>query len=320
LGYDATNFLPAGTRLPAVNEALIDLGYRRLRGRRGDHNYFLEAVKPEHIAAIWAWIDNRNGHMVVRTRTNAWATVADIDRFNATIRQLRRRFGGGFRSDYGTNRYIARSGPDRRGAEAACYKAFSTFENNVATAHMVAMQIVVKPLAPWEQIGQPELDPGPVLNHLLLGFLTSILEDYFKTTFVGLLAHSPNKVAAFKRARALTAEDLASVSQGEVTIEEAIARPMSFQNLDRIVTQYRDIDPGLDLSGPLKRPYRRRRVTLYQSIGDCLERRHAFIHRLEMRYRYTDDVRKRDFDDVSVGVRRVYDYLIGRYSWAPYDM
>jgi hypothetical protein len=319
VGYDATNYLRVGTRRSAVSGVLAELGYRRFPSEQGVHAFWMEPIGPEHIAGIVAIIRETNGRVAVHTHTTVWASAADTELHNKTIRELKRRFGGGFSSDDGPNAYIKTGVPDRRGAEAACFKAFSTFENNLSKVRIIADQITVTPTVPWDRVGLPELDPALALNYLLLGYLASIVEEYFKATFVGLLTHSKGKAAVFKKARQLSAEDLAAVSQGETTVEEAIARWMSFQNLDRIVAAFRDIDSSLDLSAPLKRPYHHRRVTLYESIGDCLARRHGFVHRLEMAGPYDDEARSSDFSDVETGTRRVYDYLISAYGWHSYE-
>ena len=58
------------------------------------------------------------------------------------------------------------------------------------------------------------LHPEPVFNHLLLGFLVSLVEEYFKATYVGLLKYSDRRSQVFKRSRQPTPEDWAAVERG----------------------------------------------------------------------------------------------------------
>lgn len=102
------------------------------------------------------------------------------------------------------------------------------------------------------------MNPLTLSNNFLLPFLVSILKDYFKSTFVALLRYSQRKSSFFKNAR-LTSSQLISISDGTLLVEEAVAEYLPFQSIKKICQHFKVLDPKLDLSGTLIKPYNRRK-------------------------------------------------------------
>lgn len=321
MGWDARNFLPPTTRERDVHELLQGLGYEKDTSGALQNAWYLPP-KEEFFSGVIAFVSRTTEKLLIDTHTSIWAGRADRDIHNNTIRLLKRRFGGGFRSDFGGNAYLRYERPDRRGAEAACYRAYAAFEDNMTNARVWADGLAVGPGIPWETPVLQDLAMNPLvgLNHLMLPFLASVFEEFVKSCYVGLLRYSDRRLSVFKAARSLPAEDWIRIADRETTVEEAHARWLSFQNLDRVAAQFRDLDPRLDVAGVLRRPYRRRRRSLYESIAAVLERRHRFVHELEVDSRYDNTARERDFSDMAIGVERIYRHLLDRYGWAPYDL
>ncbi len=321
MGCDATNRLPLQVAEREVGRFLIGLGYVPLRkSLASPFQLHYPPSKPELFEGVWASVSRAEDAVRVWTHTRIWRSKGDSDLHNFTIGELKRRFGGGFTSDYGPNAYLRHPGPDRRDAEALAYAAYAQFEGNLQEAHLRADAMVVRDPGMWQgPISEWIVNPAVAFNHLLLPFLVGLAEEYFRSTWVGLLRFSERKAAIFKGVR-FNPDDLAAVSGGILSIEEAAARFRSFQNLGRVAEAFRDIDSRLDLAAPLRRPYHGRKVPLYDSIDQLLERRHALIHHLELSTTYSDQARQRDFADLGAGIRRVYEYLLERYGWASYDM
>ncbi len=47
--------------------------------------------------------------------------------------------------------------------------------------------------------------------------------------------------------------------------------------------------PELDIHGALRRPYRRRRKSLWESLNELVENRHAFVHRGDVNVNFDDE-------------------------------
>jgi hypothetical protein len=110
-------------------------------------------------------------------------------------------------------------------------------------------------------------------------------------------------------------EDLLSISKGELTVEMAITKTMSFQNINKINSYFRDLDNNLDISGTLKNPFRRRKKSLFDSINNIFEQRHLLIHQNTVSSDYTTDRIIKDINDVKEAIKRVYKKIITTYDW-----
>ena len=59
---------------------------------------------------------------------------------------------------------------------------------------------------------------------------------------------------------------------------------------------------------------------MYEQINDILERRHGLIHRLEIDDSYRTENLQRDIQDVTIAIKRVYDYLCQYYDWEKQEL
>jgi hypothetical protein len=170
----------------------------------------------------------------------------------------------------------------------------------------------------WETIGQFEfvddINPRIFSNNMLVPFMVAALEEYFQATFVALLKYSPNKLAILKNSR-IRPEDLVAIANGSASVERAISDQFSFQNLEQITSHFRSIDARLDVASVLRKPYRRRRRSLYESFAALIKHRHDIIHRSETLTNFTDDRAITALDDLEAGVTRVYTMIVRTFDW-----
>jgi hypothetical protein len=159
------------------------------------------------------------------------------------------------------------------------------------------------------------MNPRLLSNNLLLPYLVAIWEEYFKASFTALLRYSVRREALLKGTRLLSHDHLEAVAAGRETVEEAIATTLSFQRPSSIVSHFGILDPKLDVGGALKKPFRRRRLSLFESLEALVERRHAFVHRGEIDTSLTDDRVHMVLKDFEVGVDRVYQRIADHYGW-----
>ena len=318
MGFDGTNNFPEGTKRKDVVEFLELLGYTK----HFEKNvwYFFKDDNYKFITGIFATIDDEDNQISVHTRTTVWRSKADSDYHNFTLKQLKKRFGGDFSSDYGKGRYFRPPDIERTNAEAGCYRAYSNFHNNEArvSIYIYNRDIKFEPKLTSELIRDypfiAEIHPLALSNNIVVPFIVSSIEDYFKSTYIALLKYSDKKLSVLKNSRILP-EDLLSISNNEMSVETAITKTMSFQNINKINSYFRDLDTRLDISGTLKRPYRRRRKSLYDTLNEIFERRHLLIHRNIVTANYTTDEVIKDIENVRVAIKRVYKKIIDTYSW-----
>ncbi len=168
----------------------------------------------------------------------------------------------------------------------------------------------------WPQMRQ--LNPEVFISNVLLAYLASAMEDYFKSSYIALLTYAERKPTILKGIR-LSGEQLAQISANTLTVEQAVAEVLPFQRLAAVGRHFNDIDQKLDVLAPLKRPYRRRKVNLLERLEDLVTRRHALIHGMHIDIRLDRERLGGFIHDLTVGISRVYEEVTRHYGW-PFEL
>jgi hypothetical protein len=240
-----------------------------------------------------------------------------LEQQNRTIRSLKRRFGGTFETDIGKGRYFPLDGGPPTPAQAGCHLAFQRFGEGFIKADIYLMHREF-PQEQWKHIGKFEfldqMNPLLLSNNLLLPYLVSVLEDYFKSTFVALLRYSDRK-ELFLRGAWISSEHLLKISSGESSIEVVIAETLPFQRLSAICQHFKSLEPNLDLAGTLRKPYRRRKKSLFETLEEMVLRRHAFIYQGKFDTSFDNTEIERTLDNLEESVVRCYRRITDYYRW-----
>jgi hypothetical protein len=316
MGYDCTCYLEESTKSSDVDEFLQFLGYSKLK--KGLFYYF-ENKDYLSISGVLATINiSETNQVSVYLRSQIFASNFDIAHFNKTALQLRKRFGGYFVSDFGKNRYIRDSKINRVKAEAGCYQSYTNFENNITTAKIYTeytrFEVQLPPIGMFPELDK--LNPEIISNNLVVPFLVSLAEEYFRSSYIALLKYSDKRESIIKNSR-IYPDDFIEISEQTLTIDDAVARSKSFQNISKIAANFSELDKRLDVAGVLKKPYRRRKETLYTSMDNLFEQRHEQIHRNQIRVDYTRDKLQRDIDNLNESVNRSYLHFLNVHNWSP---
>jgi hypothetical protein len=312
------------TRKCDVEEFLTILGYERI-----ERNLFsVKNATPflyyrdedyKYITGVLAEVFlGDDGVLEIHTRTSIWCSRYDLDFQNFTIKHLKKRFGGYFISDLGRNRYLKCEGSYLQKAEAGCHQAYYRFCDNVETVQLLLRSAEDLGKGFPSIRGMPELNianPQTLLANMLVPFLVSVLEEYFRSTYIALLKYSAKRESITANAR-IGGDELVSVSRGELSFEEAVARTKSFQDIKRICQSFREIDSDLDIGGLLKKPYHRRKESIYETLERVISQRHKFIHMANIDPSYMQNQAKKDIRAVAIGIGRVYQGLIRHHKWS----
>lgn len=150
-----------------------------------------------------------------------------------------------------------------------------------------------------------DMNPRLFSNNLLIPYLIAIWEEYFKASFIALLRYSTQRESALKRAR-LNQNHLEMIAAGTSTIEEALAESLSFQRPSIIAANFKLIDPKFNIATPLRKPYRRRKESLFDTIDAYVEQRNEFVHTGNMDTQFSDKRVEKAINDFGVAVDRLY--------------
>ena len=326
MSYSSTNELAPGTKFRDVAELAMLLGYCYTGGLKSEEvgriscfNWFEE--KDYHSwSGVELGIYKHESKVTVETSTPVARSYFDLEHQNKTIRLMRKHFGGTFTTDEGTGRYLRPSSGPPIPAASGCHLAFQRFGSNLITGHVYYTRRDFKGPKPKGPSGIYVIDktnPWLISNNLLLPFLVAIMEDYWKSTYVALLRYSDKKESVLRAGR-ITSEQLAAVSEGKTTVEQVFAETLSFQRVSVSCKHFLALDPKLDFAGVLKKPYRRRKVPLYESLEEMTELRHDVIHRAQLSPRVTDEYLTGLVNDLEVAIIRCYRHLTKTYGWV-YD-
>jgi hypothetical protein len=321
MSYESESICDPKTSLKVVKEVVELLGYQKVEDglkvpdrkgsdRKGSYFWIERKDYRSYVGVELDIYKKKGGSVVVTTRSTAARSYWDLVQQNKTLRLLRDLLGGYFTTDAGRNRYWHPEGPPSKPVSSGCYLARWHFNNALIKPRIYLSQ---------RGLGQPNAKPDPTglwilddmnprffSNNLLMPYLFAIWEEYFKASFVAMLRYSNQREAAFKRAR-LNQNHLEMIAMGQSTIEEALAESLSFQRPSIIASNFKLIDPKFNLATPLRKPYRRRKESLFDTIESYVEHRNEFVHTGNMDTQFSDKKVEKAINDFEVAVDRCYD-------------
>lgn len=294
MSYETTNYLTAGISIRSAVEFAQLLGYKK----NGNYEHL---GMPEQLSLTFydetdfhSWepvelaigFDKKRGVVYVNTRTRIGRSHYDFAMQNRTVREFKKRFGGRVYKD-GGNGDGYNPGPPVSPAASGCHLAMQGLDWNLTRVnHYLQLGFVLPENNPmgkaediWPQMRQ--LNPEVFISNVLMTYLVSAMEDYFKSTYIALLKYSDRKAGVLKGCK-LSGEQLSQISDGVLTIEQAVAETLPFQRLTAVGKHFHDVDTKLDILAPLKRPYKGRKVTLLETLDELVSRRHALIHDMQI--------------------------------------
>lgn len=319
MSYASENCLPQGTRVDDVREFVRLLGYQRegsLREEkvgRFEFYRFFEEKDYRSWGGVSLCIQIDGPKISVNTTTAAGRSFYDLEMQNVTISGLKKWFGGTFETDEGKNRYLRTRSKPPPPAASGCYLAFHRYGGNLikSIAYLTSRRFPKQENE--ELVRRLGMLQENLSNNLLIPFLVAALEDYFKSAFVAILRHSDRKAAVFRNLR-LQGDHLVAVSDGKA-VEEQIAEVLSFQRVSAVSRNFELLDPKLDVAGTLKKPFRRRKQSLFDQLEQVVTIRHDVIHRAKIDTKLTDSRLHDLIYDLDEAVSRVDRHLTAHYKW-----
>lgn len=315
MSYTSSSILNKSATLTAVKEAINLLGYVRLKN---------EFSIPDQVGS-YMWVDkkgyksyvgvelqicrSKKGIIAIETRSRLGRSYWDLLHQNKTLKLIRDFFGGYFETDAGKNRYWR---PDKKAptpVSAGCFLARWQLHNALIKPSMYLSQRGLdQPNAKKEPTGMDfidEMNPRLFSNNLVLPYLFAVWEHYFRESFVAILSYSPNRAQALKKSN-LNILQLESVAANEVSVEQAVADIFSFQRPSKISSNFKFVDSKIDIAGVLKKPYKRRKKSLYDLIEELVEDRNEFVHSGKMNTKLTDRKLQTFIKDIEASVELCY--------------
>lgn len=312
MGYDAIVYIDKKYTNKCIEELLSFLNYKKYR------NVFciIRDDEYKYHSGVNVWKDYENDkERVYRVHAQASASGYDLEKINDTLRTLKKYCNARFVSDNGKNRYFDIE-TLVKGAESGCYCALDDLFNDFSLL-MYSLKRIPDDNESEKYIKDYGLTTPNAFNaNVYLIYLCTLMEEFFRSTYIALLKYANNKENVIKKFKPAE-EDLIDISDGRKTIEEVYARSLSFQNIHKISASFFKLDKKYDLGVPLKKPYKRRKESLFEQIDRLFEQRHALIHRNSINIEYSTKDLEKDIEDIKMAFVKVYDYICDRNDWEP---
>ncbi len=314
MGVTSINYLPPAVTKKQVLDFLKVLGFKVIYKTHFQHH---DENNLERITPVVADITKHGSDSLqVELTTTIWRSVYDHDIHNFAIKQIKLRFGGSFITPSGRNRYLVYDDCERRKAEAACYLAYFHFSNNLSRINYY-LQTLKTHFADFKIRKDDFFHPASTHTTIGLPFLISIIEDYLRSTYIGLLTYCEKKKDIFKSAK-ISTEALYEVTINETTIEKVIAHSKSFQSVTHINQSFKELDSKINFIDLLNR--NNPKAKYLEKLTEIISLRHKIIHEAIKIENYVPDHFQYHIELITDIVEIFYSHLRKIYNWQDVDL
>lgn len=315
MSYCSDNRLPSNTSINRLLEVIELLGYQKAS----------LPFKIENRIGSYMWLGNDNAIsfvgleldiyrekdcISVQTRTRVGRSYWELQWQNKTISILKALFGGSFSTDQGVNQYMRNEEPEPSKVSSSLYMARWIFNNAVMKPKVFLDSIqMTGDIAREERTEFPWLDsfnPRILSGNMIIPYLIGCWESYFRNSYVAILKFSEGVSENALRRCNLSSKELLMVVKHEVALEDLIADSLSFQRPSIIAENFRQINSRIDLAAWLRKPYHRRKKTLFDSITEIVSIRDSLVHTGNVDLSIMDKQIQSIINDLTAAVDRVY--------------
>lgn len=325
MSYTSINTFPEGTTITSVKNLVELLGYIKcadvlsIPEQVGCYSWVADFPDISFVG-IELSIYRSNNAVSVETRTRAGRSYWDIKQQNITIKYLHDYLGGSFETDEGKNKYLYRDAVEPSRLASGLYLSRWIFNNALITPRIYmncrTLQGDVAKEKPTGLDWMDKINPRFFSNSIIIPYILGAWEEYFRSSFVVLLQYADCKIKAYKLMR-VRAEDFVNVLKLGKRLENQLADSLSFQRPDVIDANFRAINEKLDIAGSLRKPYKRRKKTLFDYIDDIVEERNLLVHTAKNNMLITDKELAKMITDFEAAADKIYALFGDVYGFTP---
>ena len=248
-------------------------------------------------------------------RNTIRCSTYDLKLHNDTLEQLSVDLNRNYNTDEGKNK-LFNVGTLTEGFENALAFPFKILHNYFED--LLYFLTCIKPLCKEQKMLNQAFDGFTPFNqesfgvNILLIYLISILENYFKSTFINLLkclsTEDLNKVIKITKCQNYAKKQF---KNGEINIYEKLSSSYSFQNIGSIINTFKNcFDIDLDLVFQQNTFLKETRKKVFEKLFKI---RHENVHKLEYEY-ITNEQYIKFYSIVAKTLNDVYRFLCKHYK------
>jgi len=243
----------------------------------------------------------------------------DVDYQNYTIELFEKYFDAIVKESdpyYWCDPNFEYNGLKREKAESGCFLAYQRFKANMGKLNTYVYTKQFSKYPPTTDIrANLAHHPEIISNNLVVPYIISSLESYFRETFLALFKYSSNKKSFFKKYSNKYVDELELVSEGSVDIDRALVRYMTFQNISAIDDNFKILNKEIKFKN-LLHSNKSNGITLISGLERLLNLRHEIIHRSNFFAKYDRKYLDGDIALITEIVDKFYNLLLELNGWA----
>ena len=326
MSYCSTNTLPITTSLSRLIEVIELLGFKKT----------IDHLKIENQVGSYFWLGDddsitfvgvelsiykNDDCITVTTRTRVGRSYWDLALQNKTISLIKSLFGGRFQTDEGMNRYLNFDCQEPSKVASSLYIDRCVYNNAAMKVKIyLSSRNMIGDVARDESAGIQWIDdmnPRLLSNNMIIPYLIGCWESYFRNSYISILKYSDNiDYNALKNCK-ISSSELLRIIKKKDSLEKVIADGLSFQKPYIISENFRKLNSEIDISSWLKKPYRRRKKTLYDSITEITDRRNYIVHTGNIDLTLFDKKIQTIMNDLTEAIDRVYQGFGAIFDFVP---
>lgn len=325
MSYSSSNYLPRSTKRTQLLRLIQLLGYEGPFREQGfTHDVFMwhgDGKSEISFVGVELYLcRDDEGSFQVDTRTRAGQSYWDLRKQNETIKAIRDYLGGSFETDAGKNRLLKEQGESTDKLQSALFVPRWVFHNAMMRYKLLRMDgggISYGATYAEDKVSDlpfmNNINPRFLVNSLLITYYVSVWESYLTDSYIAIVRHAGLENAEGLKLQ-LGCDDLVELAAGGITVEEILARRLSFQRPSVAAKNFRSLDRTLNIADALKRPYRRRKMALFDTIDGYVDLRNEIAHTGHCGH-LTDARTDAIADDFTAAVDRVYEEFASHYGF-----
>ena len=326
MSCSSSSFLPKSTKRTQLLKLIQLLGYEGPFRERGfEHDFFMWYGDGKNEISfvgveLYLYRDDE-GSFRIDTRTRAGRSYWDLRKQNETIKAIHDYLGGRFETDEGRNRPLKEQGESANKLQSALFVPRWVFHNAMARYRLLRMDgggSSYSATFAGDKVSDiafmNDINPRFLVNSLLVTYYVSIWEGYLADSYIAIVRHAGLEKAEGIKLQ-LGCDDLADLTAAGIAVEEVLARRLSFQRPSVAARNFHSIDRSLDIAGALKRPYRRRKEALFDTIDGYVDLRNEIAHTGRCGIYLTDARTDAIADDFIAAVDCVYGEFASHYGF-----
>lgn len=325
MSYTSINTFPEGTTITSTKNLVELLGYKKcadefsIPEQVGCYGWLADFPDISFVG-IELSIYRSNNVIRVETRTRAGRSYWDLKQQNKTIKYLHDYLGGSFETDEGKNKYLYRNAVEPSKLASGLYLSRWIFNNALIMPQIYmncrTLQGDAAQEKPTGLDWMDKINPRFFSNSIIIPYILGAWEEYFRSSFVVLLQYADCNSKAYKLMR-IRVEDFFDVLKNGKRLENQLADSLSFQRPVVIAANFKAINEKLDIAGCLRKPYKRRKKTLFDYLDDIVEERNLLVHTARNSMIITDKELAKMITDFEAAADRIYDLFGVVYGFAP---